>query len=132
VTAAIATEAITPAAPAERSELLGRFPSRPVATSWSATEAPRTATVNRLLAPPFALENRPSQLQGRRPGVLAVVSWLQARPGETWQERWMSSGAEQVTDWRRLVDATTARRGSSTARPPGHLAPGLLVMICGT
>jgi len=61
--------------------------------------APRSAMVNRLLAPPFTLENRLSQ-QGRRLGVLAVVSWLQARDGETWQERWRSSGAESAADWR--------------------------------
>jgi hypothetical protein len=117
-------------APAERSELLGRFPPRPGATSWPVTEAPRSAMVNRLFAAPFALENRLSQLQGRRPGVLAVVSWLQARPGKTWQERWLSSGAEHATDWRCLVDAPNGRAGPNTARPPGHLAPGLLVMIC--
>ncbi len=43
----------------------------------------------------------------------------------------MSSGAESVADWRRLVDAPQGRAGPSTTRPLGHLAPGLLVMICG-
>jgi hypothetical protein len=47
--------------------------------------------VQRLLSAPFALENRLSQ-QSRRLGALAVVSWLQDRPGGTWQERWLSSG----------------------------------------
>ena len=72
-----------------RAELLSRFPPRPVAASWPTTEAARSAMVNRLFQPPFALENRLSQQQGRRPGVLAVVSWLQARSGATWQERWL-------------------------------------------
>ena len=67
------TDATLATAPAGRAELLDRFPPRPVATSWPETEAPRTTMVNRLLAPPFALENRLSQLQGRRPGVLALV-----------------------------------------------------------
>lgn len=115
----------TPAAPAERSELLTRFPPRPVVSSWPMTEAPRVAIVNRLLAQPFALENRFSQ-QTRRLGLLAVVSWLQARPGATWQERWAASGAEAVADWRSLVDAAGGR-----ARSTGHLAPGLLMLICG-
>ena len=124
------TDVTVATAPAERSELLDRFPPRPGATSWPVTEAPRSAMVKRLFAAPFALENRLSQLQGRRPGVLAVVSWLQARPGETWQERWLSSGAEHATDWRNLVAVPNGRAGQNTARPPGHLAPGLLVMIC--
>ena len=87
--------------------------------------------VNRLLSSPFALENRLSQLQVRRRGVLAVVAWLQARPGETWQERWRASGAETAADWRSLVDPSDGRARPSVTRPLGHLAPGLLVMICG-
>jgi len=85
--------------------------------------------VQRLLSAPFALESRLSQ-QSRRLGALAVVSWLQARPGGTWQERWLSSGAESAADWRNLVDASDGRAGPSATRPIGHLAPGLLVMIC--
>ncbi len=85
--------------------------------------------VNRLLSPPFTLENQLSQ-QSRRLGVLAVVSWLQARAGDTWQERWLASGAERELDWRMLVDAPDGRTGPSATRPLGHLAPGLLVLIC--
>jgi hypothetical protein len=85
--------------------------------------------VQRLLSAPFALENHLSQ-QGRRLGALAVVSWLQARPGGTWQERWLSSGAESAADWRSLVDPSDGQAGPSATRPLGHLAPGLLVMIC--
>jgi len=129
VTSAKLTDTTSPPAPAGRSELLVRFPPRPVTSSWPATEAPRTAMVNRLLSAPFTLENRLSQ-QGRRLGVLGVVSWLQARPGVTWQERWLASGAETVADWRSLVDASDGRAGPSVTRPLGHLAPGLLVMIC--
>lgn len=117
------------AAPAERSELLVRFPPRPFASSWPATAASRVAMVNRLLSPPFTLENQLSQ-QSRRLGILAVVSWLQARAGDTWQERWLASGAEREPDWRMLVDAPDGRTGPSATRPLGHLAPGLLVLIC--
>jgi integrase len=127
VTAGSVTETV--AIPAGRSELLARFPPRPAASTWPQTEAPRTAMVNRLLSPPFARENRLSQ-QSRRLGVLAVVSWLQARPGGTWQQRWVASGAESTTDWRVLVGAPDGRAGPSATRPLGHLAPGLLVMIC--
>ncbi len=119
---------VDPAAPAARSELLVRFPPRPAASSWPLTLAPRAAMVQRLFSPPFALENRFSQ-QSRRLGVLAVVSWLQARAGGTWQERWLASGAETVADWRTLVDPSDGQAGPGAARPLGHLAPGLLVMI---
>src|SRR5437870_2355114 len=95
------TDATTLASSVGRSELLGRFSPRPAATSWPTTQARRAVMMKRLLSPPFALENRLSQ-QTRRLGVLAVVNWLQARPGETWQQRWQSSGAENVADWRSL------------------------------
>ena len=124
------TDAVAqPAAPAGRSDLLVRFPPRSATPPWPLTQAPRTAMVQRLFSPPFVLENRLSQ-QSRRLGVLAVVSWLQARPGETWQERWLASGAETAADWRSLVDPSDGRAGPSSTRPLGHLAPGLLVLIC--
>ena len=128
--AKVADAVAEPSAPAGRSELLVRFPPRSAQSSWPETAGPRTTMVNRLFSSPFALENRISQLQGRRPGVLAVVAWLQARPGETWQERWLASGAETAADWRRLVDPSDGRARPSVTRPLGHLAPGLLVMIC--
>ena len=61
------------ATPMTGSELLSRFPPRPVARSWPETEAPRSKMVNRLLAEPFALAHPLSQ-RTRRIGVLAVVS----------------------------------------------------------
>jgi len=114
------------------SVLLSRFPPRPVAGSWSETEAPRSKMVNRLLAEPFALCHPLSQ-RTRRIGVLAVVSWLQARPGATWQARWLASGAESQADWRTLVDAPKGEPEPGTlrrTRPLLHLAPGLLVLVC--
>ena len=128
-TAGTTDDTVLPVAPAIRSELVARFPPRPLASSWSRTEASRTSMVTRLLSPPFALENRLGQ-QGRRLGVLAVVNWLQARPGRTWQERWLASGAEAAPDWRELVQARYGRAGPSTSQSLGHLAPGLLVLTC--
>lgn len=128
-TAGATDDTVLPVAPAIRSELVARFPPRPLASSWPRTEASRTSMVTRLLSPPFALENRLGQ-RGRRLGVLAVVNWLQGRPGRTWQERWLASGAEAAPDWRELVQARYGRAGPSTSQSLGHLAPGLLVLTC--
>ena len=59
------------------------------------------------------------------------MNWLRAQPGDTWQDRWLASGAESHPDWRDLVG--TARPGGTQASPTRrlpHLAPGLLVLIC--
>jgi hypothetical protein len=103
-------------------QLAASFPPRPVASSWPATEASRSAVLGRVLASPFALDNRYSQ-QTRRLGVLAVLNWLGTQPGDSWQQRWRASGAEGKPDRRRLV-------GIDRAEPPPHLSPGLLVLIC--
>jgi len=112
-------------------QLLAAFPPRPIASSWPATEASRSAALARVLATPFTLDNPASQ-QTRRLGVLAALSWLQTHAGDSWQERWRASRAEAALDWRDLITAAAA--GSSRATATGthlpHLSPGLLVLIC--
>jgi site-specific recombinase XerD len=103
-------------------QLVAAFPPRPVAASWQATQARRSAVVDRVLAAPFALENPTSQ-RNRRLGVLAVLGWLREQPGDSWQQRWRASGAEDQPDWRLLV-------GTDRAKPLPHLTSGLLVLIC--
>jgi len=134
----IGTPAADAAPPATRranptgAQLLAAFPPRPLASSWPATEASRSAVLARVLGAPFALDNPASQ-QTRRLGVLAVLSWLQTHPGDSWQQRWRASGAEDQADWRDVITAAAA--GRSRARTPTgthlpHLGPGLLVLIC--
>ena len=112
------------------SQLLVAFPPRPIAASWPATQASRSSVLARVLAAPFTLDNPGSQ-QTRRLGVLAVLSWLQTHPGDSWQQRWQASGGEDQPDWRDLITVAVRRRAPMT---PGtqlaHLSPGLLVLIC--
>jgi hypothetical protein len=69
----------------------------------------------RALAAPFTLDNTASQ-QSRRLGALAVLSWLATHPGESWQQRWQASGAEDQSDWRDAITAAAAgRRRAKTA-----------------
>ena len=68
-------------------QLVAAFPPRPVAASWPATGARRSAVVDRVLAAPFALDNPLSQ-RNRRLGLLAVLGWLREQPGDSWQQRW--------------------------------------------
>jgi hypothetical protein len=113
--------------------LPARFPPRPAAGSWPATRATRQEVLARLLAPPFPLDN-PLGQQGRRLGLISVVSWLEAQPGGSWQDRWLASGAEDAPDWRVLAAAWKARGTgiplAGTAKPAPHAGAGLLVLIC--
>ncbi len=103
-------------------QLVAAFPPRPVAASWPATQARRSAVADRVLAAPFALDNPTSQ-RNRRLGVLAVLGWLGGQPGDSWQQRWQASGAQDQPDWRLLV-------GTDRGKPLPHLTSGLLVLIC--
>jgi hypothetical protein len=112
--------------------LLAAFPPRPIASSWPATEVSRSAVLAKVLAAPFTLDNPASQ-QTRRLGVLAVLSWLQTHPGDSWQQRWQAGGAEERADWRDLITAAAAgrsRAGTAGGMQLPHLSPGLLVLIC--
>ena len=51
------------------------------------------------------------------------MNWLRTQSGDSWQQRWRASGAEDHPDWRRSV-------GVGRAKPMPHLSPGLLVLIC--
>ena len=97
-------------------ELAAQFPARPVISSWPQTRVSRHDVLARLLAAPFALDNTLSQ-QTRRQGLLAVVSWLESRPGNTWQERWLASGAETAPDWRDLAACWRTGRTGESQRP---------------
>ena len=104
-------------------QLLAAFPPRPIASSWPATGTSRSAVLARVLAAPFTLDNPASQ-QTRRLGVLAVLSWLQTHPGDSWQQRWQASGAEDQTDWRDVITAAAAgRRRARTAAGDAAAAP---------
>ena len=128
-TGAGAGAAVTPTG----AELLGRVPAAARRDrSWPATEASRG---RRCWPACSRRRSRWTTGSASRPagsGVLAVLSWLQAQPGSTWQERWQASGAEDQPDWRDLVDGLAGRRRAGPApgtRSP-HLSPGLLVLIC--
>ena len=82
ITAPAAAAAASPQAGLAKTtgaQLLAAFPPRPVALSWPATQASRSAVLARVLATPFTLDNPASQ-QTRRLGVLAVLSWLHTLP----------------------------------------------------
>jgi len=125
--------ATLPAAATPGAQLLSRFPPRALACSWPATQANRSQVLTRLLAPPFALEHLSSQAS-RRLGLLSVVNWLQTQPGDSWQDRWVASGAQDHSDWRELVASASVGRAGITevnhTKLSPHLSPGLMVLIC--
>jgi hypothetical protein len=87
--------------PSPTEALRVRFPPRPVATTWPPTGSSRQQVLQRLLAAPFVADTAAGE-DNRRRGLRIVLDWLEAQPGDTWQQRWLASGADGNgrLDWR--------------------------------
>ena len=113
--------------------LLDRFPPRPAEKTWAVTRQPREQLLGRLLSPPFRMDNNQSQAN-RKAGATQLLAWLESLPGDTWQERWAASGAEDTADWRALParwikDGNRIRddHGPEAAR----LGTGMILLVTG-
>lgn len=76
-----------------------RFPPRAVANSWPATRRSR-GRVDELVATMAPHLTSVRVQQTRRRGLPLLLDWLEAQPGQTWQQRWLASGADAAgEDW---------------------------------
>ena len=81
---------------------------------------------------PFAAEAAATQA-GRRRGVVKRLRWLSELPGDTWQQRWLTGGAEKHlgATWAQLPAQWLRQQGEAAACDPENLTSGLLMLICG-
>lgn len=88
----------------EMAAMLKSFPPRGPELCWKATAQSREQVMERLLAPPFVLTSSASQSR-RRTGLAKTLAWLEQFPGQTWQDRWNSSGADAAGNiaWRHMA-----------------------------
>jgi hypothetical protein len=102
-----------------------------VATDWPATRQERGVVQERLTSGIFVLPNADSQDKRRR-GLSWLLDWLAGQPGETWQQRWMASGADAAGgNWRQLPVAWQRERGRDSRWLRAELSGALVVAICG-
>ena len=81
-------------AQARNSQLRARFPARAVPACWPETMRSLEDTARRLACPPFLAASHATSA-GRRHGVINLLRWLSTFPGESWQQRWLTSGVEE-------------------------------------
>jgi integrase len=118
--------------PPDLSELSAQFPPRRGPRSWPAAEASRGQVLARVLAAPFAFDDAGYQASARL-GTSAVLNWLSAQPGRSWQDRWIAGGAETSDDWRSLPVAHSAiadQSADSLAQAGYRCALGVKQLIC--
>ncbi|WP_406011728.1 site-specific integrase [Streptomyces sp. NBC_00984] len=127
-----ATNATAEQAQARNSYLRARFPARAEELWWPYTAQPLEETLRRLTAPPFDSAANGTRA-GRRRGVAKLLRWLSSLPGDTWQQRWRASGAEDLPGaaWVDLPLRWLRERGHSPSHDRDDLSSGLLMLICG-
>jgi hypothetical protein len=64
-------------------------------------------------------------------GLTRLLDWLADQPGETWQHRWLASGAEAVgAGWRQVPMSWLHNRGRRSQWLPGELSGAFRMAIC--
>ncbi len=110
-----------------------RYPPRAVPALWPGTCVGAEELLGRLLAPPFTTEA--TSFSRRRRGLISVIDWLARQPGETWQERWIASGAEALGNaewwkpWLERLQSGSQRSGTSVS-VTSNLRVALLLLVC--
>ena len=93
------------------------------------TRAARGEVWRVLTSPPFVLDNHSSQ-RNRTRGLAALLDWLQEQPGNTWQERWLGSGADAAgRGWGRVPAGWLRQRGMNIRWRQGELGIGLRLAV---
>ena len=118
---AVATSAAT-AAGASAAAGREQYPPRPRPLSWPETRQGRAELEERLSSPPFTPASAEVRGSMRR-GLTSMLDWLEQQSGQTWQDRWLASGAEATgPGWTDLVP-------SLAARPAEHVRNDLLTAM---
>jgi hypothetical protein len=102
-----------------------------VVTDWAATSQERGEVWQRLTSGMFVLSNSNSQDRRTR-GLAWLLDWLADQPGQSWQQRWMASGADAAgAAWRQVPIAWQRQRGRESRWLRAELSAALVVAICG-
>ena len=102
---------------------------RPFPHSWWQTRQSREALTGRLLGlftDPGAGRTRDKT---RRRGLAKLLDWLQRQPGDTWQEKWLASGADAAgSGW---TDLPLKDRVPARGHHRQELCTGLVLLVAG-
>lgn len=102
------------------------YPPRPRPQTWPETQQSRPVLVARLSDPPYRSASVDVRRCVRR-GLTALLDWLEHKPGRTWQERWLASGAE--ADGRAWTDLVRREVPALASRPAGQVHTDLLTAM---
>ena len=128
---------VTPVPHSRIHQLHKQFPPRGFELWWPHTAASAEAVEARLNCSVLA-EAAVTTRAGRHRGVIKILTWLASVPGDTWQARWLASGAENIrgsrygatASWADLPVEWIAGHGRPVRHDRNDLAAGLLMLLC--
>lgn len=101
--------------------------------TWPTTELPTEGVLTRLLSVPFTADIASGRdgLLRRRRSLHRVLGWLSDQPGDTWQARWLASGADLMgnADWVRPALVSRPSRGGEGVTVTSGLRVCVQVMV---
>jgi hypothetical protein len=102
---------------------------RPSEPSWWQARQDRDALAGRLLGLFTAPGAGRTRDETRRRGLAKLLDWLECQPGETWQDRWLASGADTAGfDW---ADLPLSGRVPARRHHRDELCCGLALLVAG-
>ncbi|MFD4370051.1 tyrosine-type recombinase/integrase [Streptomyces sp. NPDC058486] len=107
-------------------QLRERFPPRPAPVDWPATRWAREEICRGI---PGMVQGRVSVREVVR-GADRLLAWLEQWPGETWQARWLASGAQDCPADRWRAGRLPPFFAGLTPRQTADLSYGLRALIC--
>ena len=123
-----------PPAPRPAKSPAARFPARLAEADCPATGQDRQAVLARLTAPPFTRQNadrRPAASSARRRGLCLLLDWLEDQPGNTWQQRWLATGADRAgLAWRQETARWLQARGQGSRWQHDGMCAAIVPVIC--
>jgi integrase len=103
--------------------------ARPQGAGWPATGQDREAVWARLTSAPFA-PGIPSRRGDHKLGLGLLLDWLAGQPGQTWQDRWLASGADASGGpWRQVSARWLRGHGHQSQHRQEALSRAVVVAI---
>lgn len=119
----------SPATPSAHGSLAA-FPARAVAASWPTTRCDRSEVLELVASAPFALPS--SWMRGScRRGLFLLLDWLEDQPGQSWQERWLATGADPAGDGWAQVPAQWLEQNNKCSPSRLILMTSALLVVVG-
>ena len=106
-----------------------QFPARPVLAAWPATRQDRAQVMRGVVSLLSKLPTSRAE-HDRRRGLALLLDWLEDQPGQTWQERWLASGANAAGErWADGPAEWLRRAGKHSANRLVLMTSSLLLLV---